>query len=311
MGPARALSRARRAAWTPGPRAAAAAVALGVAALGAYGIAFQARLPRRLPSPANWREVAARLDHEALPGDVVALAPWWSERAREVLPTSLPVLAFPRLAGEELPGVRRVWLLALRDPPGGQGLAGRDLAAVSAAVDGPHAVGGLELTRFDLRSPALPVDSVLDHVPEAEVRSGDRRCVFAGRSGFVCPAGARVAREVREVDLLPRPCLRVTPGKDGAPISILFGGVRMGSVVRGHAAAIGEAALGGEGDVRVVVEVDGRTVAALTVEPGEVGWLPLSTTIAGAAGRALPIRLRLELPSGDARSLCVEVHTLP
>lgn len=46
---------------------------------------FHLRLPGRLPSEADYRAAAERLQAEGQPGDAVLLFPWWAERARVYL----------------------------------------------------------------------------------------------------------------------------------------------------------------------------------------------------------------------------------
>jgi hypothetical protein len=159
-------------------------LAAGVAGLGLYGIRFDSALPERLPSPLDWRAAAARLARDGQPGDVVALAPWWAERARQALPASLPVLAFPLLAGEDLVGVRRVWLIALPAAPGFRRDVEEDLALRASAVEGPLRLGGLEVTRVDLRAPALPIAFLPDRLDSADVRSGADPCAAGLGGGF-------------------------------------------------------------------------------------------------------------------------------
>ncbi|HEX7623522.1 MAG TPA: hypothetical protein VF400_08125, partial [Anaeromyxobacteraceae bacterium] len=151
----------------PAERAAAALFAALVGALGLYGLSFQATLPRRLPSPSDWQAAAAHLAREARAGDAVVLAPWWAERARAVLPPALPVLAFPRLAGEDLPGLRRLWLLALPAAPGGTGDAARDLRDRASVPGATTRFGGLAVTPFTLAEPVLPLAFLPDRLEGA------------------------------------------------------------------------------------------------------------------------------------------------
>jgi hypothetical protein len=277
--------------------------------LGAGGLAFWWTLPRRLPSERDWREAAALVAREAAPGDAVALAPWWAERAREVLPPGLPVLAFPRLAGEDLPGVRRVWLLSLARAPGYRGDVERDLRARGATAPVPLRAGALAIARFDLAAPSLPLAFLPDRLASAEVAVGARRCGAGAGGGFAC-GGAAVAREVREVDLLPRACLSARLGS-GEPLRVTFPSVPLGRTLRAHLGVVGEAALGGEAPVRLVVNVAGGGAAAVEVEAEEVGWRALSLETAALAGGAAEVTLTVNAARGDARPLCVDAYTLP
>ncbi|MFL5272265.1 MAG: hypothetical protein ACJ79E_09425 [Anaeromyxobacteraceae bacterium] len=288
-------------------------LALGVGGLGLYGLWFEATLARRLPSPLDWRAAAALLAREARPGDAVALAPAWAERAREVLPPMLPVLAFPRLAGEDLVGVERVWLVALPSAPGYRAADRDGLVARAAALEGPLALGALEVTRIDLRAPTLPLAFLPDRLEAAEVTEGGAPCAARPGGGFECPSGAGVAREVREVDLLPRPCISGSTGGDPArPIAIAFRGVRLGKRLRGHAGVVGEAALEPDGALRVEVAVDGRHAASLEVAGGDVRWHAFEADTAREAGRAAAVTFTVsDTAAGDPRPFCLDAYALP
>src|SRR5512138_3093726 len=116
-----AIRRGARWAWArhpPAARATAIAWCAGTALLGAACVLAQARLPARLPSSLDWAAARTLVERDARPGDAVVLSPAWAERARQVLPASVPVLARRRYAGEDLIGVRRVWLLSMPRAPG-------------------------------------------------------------------------------------------------------------------------------------------------------------------------------------------------
>ncbi len=300
--------------WAPGPRQAAALLAAGVVALGLHGMVFYSSLRSRLPSALDWRAAAALLARDARAGDAVALSPWWAERAREVLPASLPVLAFPRLAGEDLLGVRRVWLLALPRAPGHRFDVEDDLVARASAVDGPQRLGSLDLSRYELRQPALPLAYLPDRLAGAEVRVGDRPCLPDGQRGFRCPAmpSVVVAREVREVDGLPRPCLYTHPSPDHAhPLTITFPAVPMGRILRGHTGIVGEAALAGEAPVHLAVKIEDQDVGAFEEPPATPGWHPFQLDTSSHSGRARAVTFAITATDVTQRHFCFDAYTLP
>lgn len=309
---ARAGAVAHRLLWPPGPRAWAALFAAGIAALGVHGWWFHASLPGRLPSALDWRAAAAVLGRDARPGDAVALDPWWAERAREALPASIPVMAFPRLAGEDLVGVRRVWLLSLPRAPGRRLALTGDLSARAAAITKPQRLGGLELSRFDLRSPTLPLAFLPDRLSTATVSVGDRACARDARGVFRCPAApfVIVSREVREVDYLPRPCLYAHPAP-GEPLAIRFPSVPLGRALRGHTGIVGEAALDGEAPVRLTVKIDGEEAGAAEELPGEPGWHPFQIETLGRAGRTGDVTFVVTSADVDRRHFCFDAFVLP
>ncbi|HVP66427.1 MAG TPA: hypothetical protein VMT17_04110 [Anaeromyxobacteraceae bacterium] len=311
---------ARRLLWPPQPRLWAALFATAVASLGAYGLWFQATLGSRLPSRIDWRAAAALVSRDARPGDVVAIAPAWAERAREALPDALPVrpdlplpiLAFPDLASEDLTGVRRVWLLSLDGAPGAAPEVARALAARSAAVDGPQRLGALRATRFDLRAPLNPLYVFSDTLPSASVRVDDAACTPEARGGWRCPAPRpmRVAREIREVDFLPRTCIKLTPPNPGRLI-LDFPEVPVGRALRGHTGTAGGAGLGNAAPVRIRVKVGDEDVGEAEEPPGPAGWHLFQLDTSRLAGRRLPVSFEISSSSPGPLPLCLDAVMLP
>ena len=60
-------------------------------AAGVFALAFQLWLPSTHVAESDYQAVAQTLTNERQPGDVVLLAPWWTERARIYVPEGLPV----------------------------------------------------------------------------------------------------------------------------------------------------------------------------------------------------------------------------
>lgn len=175
---------ALRTVWAARPgtaRSAAILFAAGAALSGVLSLAAQARLPGRLPASRDWAALRALLEREARPGDVVALSPAWAERAREVLPASVPVLAARRYAGEDLLGVRRVWLVSLTRAPGFSWGPELDLLQRGSPAGGPARLGALDVARIDVAFPILPLAFLPDRAARAD------------------GASAAVIREVREI----------------------------------------------------------------------------------------------------------------
>ena len=329
------IARARAAAasaWQGRPplaRALALAFALGTLALGAAGAAWPVVLARRLPSALDWAAAAALLERDARPGDAVVVSPPWAERARELLPAGAPVLQRPRLAGEDLPGVRRVWLLSLRGLPGRRAVdAG--LAARGAGSLLTLRLGSLELARHDLADPLLPLAFLPDRVDSLSVSTGGVDCEQDG-AAFRCtppPAGAdaigpsepaarpppgaatvRVERTLREVDGAPRACLSVEPGGPLAtPLVLDFPAVTVGRVLRGHVGLAGEAPRGAPPVVRVSVQIDGEEAGAAEVPL--LGWAAFQIDTSRFAARSRDIALVLT-SARPAGALCLDAVTAP
>ncbi len=300
--------------WPPQPRLWAGLFAAVVALLGASGLSFYARLPSRLPSDIDWRAAAALVERDAKPGDAVALAPMWAERARQLLPAWIPVMALPRYGSDEdLVGVRRIWLLSLVDAPGFSFGIETDLAARAANLDGPQRLGAIEVMRYDLRSPLLPLAWLPDRIAGAEVSVGDRPCLPDAREVFHCPAQSwvHVSREVREIDYLPRPCLWAHPNPDpDAPLTIEFPDVPMGRLLYGHTGIVGDAALDGNAPVLLEVKVDGETVGLIQEPPRSPGWHRFQIDTSRDAGRTSTVSFTVSSADTERRWFCFEAMTL-
>lgn len=284
--------KARATLWPPTDRAWAAVFAAAVAAAGLYGLVFQATLPGRLPSSTDWKAVAAILARDARPGDAVALAPPWAERAREVLPERipsrpeavLPILASPSYseADEDLSGIRRVWLISLPGAPGGVGAIPGQLAARSAPVEATVPVGRLSLTRYDLRAPEIPLWSI----------------------------GDLLASETREVGQLPRTCAVARfPGPDPKPALMRFPALPLGSALRGRIGLVGDVS-GSRASASIRVNVDGVEMARLEAT-GAPAWrrFEIDTSHLPPARHEVAVEL---VPSGPLpRGVCVDLVALP
>jgi len=297
--------KARATLWPPGPVAWAGLLALAVAAAGLHGLWFLGSLPGRLPSPTDWKAVAVLVAREARPGDAVALSPAWAERAREILPdrlpsrpdVALPLLALPSYAevDEDLSGVKRVWLVSLTGTPGASPRIARQLASRSEASEGPLQVGRLDLTRYDLRSPLLPLHSFTDRLASATIRS----------------PGARVTRETREVDLLPRTCIVVSfPGPRPEPATLAFPAAPIGRALRGHLGLVGDVSAGTP-PVSLRVKVDGVEMGRGEARAARPGWSAFQIDTGRISGPSREVTLEV-VPSGPLpRGVCIDLVSLP
>jgi hypothetical protein len=306
----RSLSAGAASLWARRPGAARAAALLfvaGLSALGVGGVAYQSSLPGHLPSPLDWSAARALLERDARQGDAVAVSPAWAERARMVLPAQAPVLDGPGLATGELTGVRRVWLVALPGAPGFSWETELGLVERGARSD-PLRLGGLEVTRFELAYPDLPLAFLPDWLARAAATVGGEPCTPDGSGALRCPGpGApTITRSVREVGGRPRPCL-VATGVAAGPVALTFPAVPMGRVLRGHAGIAGDP--GGAGSqIRIGVQVDGEEVGA--AELAGAGWSPFQIDTSRFAERVRPLTLTVNA-AGIAGPVCLDAVTLP
>jgi hypothetical protein len=198
----------------------------------------------------------------------------------------MPVLAPTRLAGERLPGVARVWLLAAGEAPLARGEAAVDLGRRAARADA-QTLGALEVIRFDLAAPVLPLAVLSDRPPPGTVP------------------------EVREADGLPRPCLRLQPEPGGAR-RLPFPATRLGRTLEGHALRLPrgvDRSVAG-GPLRLAFEVDGVEAGAVELGPVD-GWRPFSIDTSRAAFGAHLVELVLTAPGEAAPAICLEALALP
>jgi hypothetical protein len=305
----RSVRTAAASAWgrrPPGPRAAAMAFAAAVAFAGAWSVLAQAAVARRLPAPLDWAAARALVERDARPGDAAAVSPAWAERAREVLPSSVPLLGLSRFAGEDLVGVRRVWLIALADAPWSRWDAEIDLVERAARAEAPARLGALDVTRFDLAFPTIPLAFLPDRLGQAAVTLGGAPCDAAGPGRFRCGGGAaEVAREVREIAGVPRPCLTASsPVPLDAPLAIAFPPMRLGRTLHGHAGATAD---GPGAPVRIAVLLEGEEAGAAEVQGR--GWSPFRVDMSRSAGQHRALSLVLTSP-GEL-SLCLDALVLP
>jgi hypothetical protein len=312
-GPREALARWRRGAlwlWSRRPTARRAAAWVFVAAGGTVAIAAvlaQARVPASLPSARDWGALRALLEREARPGDALALSPPWAERAREIVPPSVPVLAYDGYAREDLLGIRRIWVASLRGVPGFSWSVEKDVLERTARAERPQRLGAFEVTRYDLAVPTLPLAFLPDRLASAEVSRGGRPCLPDPAGVFVCdgPGAASLARDVREVGGAPRPCLVATL-PDGPPLVISFPPGSVGRTLRGRAGAPDAPSLGGP--LRVTALFGDEEVGS--AEVSGAGFVSFHIDTARFAGVTRPLTLALSTPGAQA-VVCLEAALLP
>jgi hypothetical protein len=285
-------------------------VLVAVLALG-----FQAWLPRVLPDDTDDRAVAAVLQTEAQPGDVVLLHPWWTERARLFLPEELPLVGYLGDEGDALLEHPRIWVLAQRDLPrtpdssfAAGFLPGRTLLGPERHF-GPYTLGlykngRLRPVRFSAAEALKQATASVD-TPGAAARP----CLPDG-AAFRCPAGARVEAALHEVLYRPSRCVFVVPPGGPAAVVLTFDGVPAAAALRLEAAIIWEHAWKHGGNVTPlqasVSDADtGAVLASVSVEPGREGFV-----VAEAKGGAHRLRVRIQSDNAHERETCIQLRAL-
>jgi hypothetical protein len=207
------------------------------------------------------------------------------------------------LAGEDLAGVRRVWLVSLPGVPGFKRSAELELADRAERADPPARVGAIEISRFDLASPTLPIAFLPDRLSRASVSLGEVRCEEAGKGRFRCGDQAAVERTVHEVAGAARPCLSLeSAGPLEAPLVMAFPPARLGRSLGGHAGATN----GSVAPVRVAVLLDGEEIGS--AELTGRGWAAFRIDTSRSAGQVRAISLVVTSPSRLA--LCLDALAL-
>ena len=245
---------------------------LAILAIAAGSLLFDLTLPSRLPSDADWAEVAGSLRSAARPGDAVQIWPSWAERAR-LFVDAAPVLAEEDLERADYVGVRRLWILSLPRTPF---FSSPDAALRARGASGgdERRFGAIALRAWDLNAKEVAADLTR-------------------------------AREAYEVDYVARSCARVPIGGRFAARG------EAGTLLHVRAGVIGERAYdAGRPSIEVQASADGVPLGTLeiprTVRDG-TGWRRLDVPVPpGPPEREFTFAIRSPDP---ARPFCLQAWT--
>ena len=181
-------------------------------------LAFQLWLPSTHVAQGDYQAVANVLAAERQPGDVLLLAPWWTERARIFVPEGLPVVGYQGSDSDSLEGYPRIWVLAEpRLPNAGMGDFEKKFSPSRTAIGAERRFGNLSLKRFQNGRHRPVVFDAGERLAQAQVYvelpDGNRQpCTWTG-AGHRCANGKVVAREWHEVHFAPYSCVKLeAPG---------------------------------------------------------------------------------------------------
>jgi len=304
--------------WKQAERALPLATLVVLLWVGIGALYFQLSLPGRLPREGNYRDVAATLAKEALPGDVLLLYPWWIERAR-LFVSGTPVVGYLGSDVNRLSGHARIWVLAQPELPRSD-RAGfeRKFLPGRSPLQPPRRFGTLELSlyRNDFYRPV--VFSAVQ-----EYRSARAYVEDPGRGRLDCPFDGkvhrcaeaeqlRVAAEWHELRYEPRHCLWMQPPGGSRRIVAEFPALPLGDRLVLEAGIVGEHASGRQPEltpVRAAVEdmASGARLLELAISPGQEEMQrverPVSTD--------LPVALRVWVQSDNpaSRETCLELSS--
>lgn len=255
--------------------------ALVVAAL--YALAFDFSLPSRLPSTADWAELAGGIRARSRPGDAVQIWPAWAERGRAFIDAA-EVYTDEDLSAADYPGASRLWLVSIPLAPNARverardGLRSRGAVPMAAA----ERFGALALEPWDLRAPPLAADLTALMAP----------------------------RQHHEVDYVPRRCAGIPVGPPHAPAR-LRASADAGAVLHVRAGLVdGSAYDRSRPPVIVAIAIGGerRRLAVEPVDEPRPAWFRLDEPLPpGPPQREFTFDVSSPDPAG--RWLCLQAWT--
>ncbi len=187
-------------------------------------LGFQLWLPSTHVAEADYQSVAQVLTAERQPGDVVLLAPWWTERARLYVPDGLPVVGSQGSDADSLERSPRIWVLSQpHQPRAGLGAFETAFNPSRSPVGAERRFGNLALRLYQNGRYRPVVVDAADALSGAQVYlespDGTRQpCQWTG-SGHRCPNGKVVVKEWHEVHFAPYQCLKLEP--PGGPTRVV------------------------------------------------------------------------------------------
>lgn len=283
-------------------------------------LAFQLRLPGRLPSEADYEAVRAHLQAKARPGDAVLLFPWWTERARLHVPPEVPVYGYRGSEHDDLSAHPRVWVLGQPELPRAD--ASGFLAAFlpgRTAVGTAFEAGTLRLSLYEngryrprrfVASEAFRGARVYLESPDG----GRRACPFDGRV-HRCPGPPHlyVAPEWHEILYQPRRCLWMHAPGGPERLVAEFDGVSGGAALRLEGGIIWEQAWRKEPRYSTTtLGVDdartGERLLEVALPPGLEGVQHEERALPPGPPRTVKVWVQADNP--DRRQVCLDVFSL-
>jgi hypothetical protein len=286
---------------------------LALVAVAVGCLAFQLWVPTTQVPEGDYLAVQQVLAAEAKPGDVVLLAPWWTERARLYVPEGLPVVGYQGSDADPLVFYGRIWVLAEPDLPRAGQHAFHEAFDPGRTEDGQERrFGHLSLRRYQ-NGRAKPVRfSAAQALGRAkawyEAPDGTRTdCTFDG-TRHRCPGNNFIDVEWHEVNFEPRLCLRFFPPGGPTRLTLEFEGV--------PAAQSLELSAGYTWDRGYFKPKDGVTSSDLSLEVNGVKtMLPLPWGLVGRQQVAVAqtpegatVRVQISAQNAKDRDVCMELY---
>ncbi len=190
-------------------------------------LGFQLWLPSTHVGEADYQAVATVLAAERQQGDVVLLAPWWTERARIFVPEGLPVVGYQGSDSDSLEAYSRIWVLAEPHlPNASMGDFEKAFSASRIAVGTERRFGNLSVRLFQNGRYRPVIVDAAERLAQAQVYletpDGNRQpCSWTG-AGHRCANGKVVGREWHEVHFAPYSCVKMEAPGGAARVVVEF-----------------------------------------------------------------------------------------
>lgn len=281
---------------------------LVLAAVGVICLGFQLWLPTTHVADADYQAMAKVLEAEQQPGDVVLLAPWWTERARIWAPAGLPVVGYQGSDADPLERFSRVWVVAQpRLPRAGIGSFEKVFLPSRQPMGATRTFGNLRLSLYQNGRFRPLVFDAADGLAQAKVSlenpdGAQQPCSWTG-SGHRCPNGRVVAKEWHEVHFAPYQCLKMEAPGGSTRLVVEFtapAAAEVSSMLAGYIWEYG-AYRDGISPSSVVLEIDGKR-QELELPVGD----ELMHRLEGPAiPQGATVRVSLQSQNPTARVVCV------
>lgn len=272
-------------------------------------LVFQLWLPTTHVAESDYQAVAQVLASERQPGDVVLLAPWWTERARIFVPEGLPVVGYQGSEADALERHQRIWVLSQpRQPYAGMSGFERAFSPGRTAVGEERTFGNLALRLYQngryrpLMLDAAEVVGSGQAQVYLESPDGNRQpCGWTG-AGYRCPTGRVVDRAWHEVHFAPYSCVKLEAPGGQTRVVVEFTAPAAGSssLQAGHIWEYGAHREGATPSL-VTLEVNGQA-QLLELPVGDELMHRLEGPALPAGGR---VRIALGSQNPQSRVVCV------
>ncbi|MCG3172338.1 MAG: hypothetical protein GMKNLPBB_00488 [Myxococcota bacterium] len=278
-------------------------MALVFAGASVYALAQYWRQAQTRPAPADWDAAGEYLRSKAARDDVVAVLPFFAERARQIS-GDLNLIFSRSLEKEDLSIYRNLYAVSLF----GEHDRAKDRFPPEWRAAGSHRFGKIEVITYALPPPLRVTMDLVDQADKADVwmetprgkvdcrRWGVRHgCSGSESWNYVGPTSLNI-------DEKPRRCLWAHP-VTGETKVVQWKNVEMGSRLLGYAGLSRTAVTMGGMPVQLTVESDGEKIASVTVL-NESRIFPFDVDTGKLLGKRATLTFRVTTPHDGGRHFC-------